>query len=268
MRRQTRTSRVRKQRNKLVYRRTEVGGEDKGSGNGIFYFLSIFLLGGVFYIVFLSGIFSVKDINVKGTKELNSEEIKGEIEEALREQLFKNNLLFFNKKTIARAIKKEFSPKEIKIKKIYINKVEVQIEEYTPSLQWFSSGKFYTLDEKGRVVGVEPVNKDSIPVVCDNKNLKVKMGERLVTEQFIKFIKYLYDNFQFDKSGKISKVEINESLNEIVVTSTKGFKVYFDTTRDAEKELKNLSLVLKNEKVRDRYIRYIDLRVKNKVFFR
>jgi len=267
--RQDRLRRRGGQKNHLVYKRTEVGAEKSSGGNGFFYFASFMLVSSILYLIFMSGVFNVSEVKVMGTNEAQPDDIKGEIEKDLEGQFAKNNLLFFDASASSSRMKKEFGLKNIKIKKKYLDRVEVTVEEYVPSVQWFSDSKYYMLDERGRVVREEEQKKDAIPVVYDRKNLRVTVGKSLVTVEFINFIKYISDNFSSDKSGNVSRIEINESLNEIIVTSSKGFRVYFDTTYNPEEEIRNLTAVLNSKELKGRWsLTYIDLRIKNKAFFR
>jgi hypothetical protein len=263
-----RTDRVKGQGNKLAYKRTEIDPAGGFDTSKLYYPLVFISLAGIIYLMFFSNVFNVSQVNVGGTRELNQDEVKSNIEKRLAGQLFKNNIFLFDKSSASRELKKDYTLKNLKIKKSYPSKIDVTVDEYVLELQWFSRGKYYLIDEKGKVVAEKNDKKENIPIVEDKKNVPVEVGKSLVTIEFINFIKYLDKNFEASKGGKITKIEINESFNEINVFSSLGFYVIFDTTREPNKELKNLITTLSSKEVAGKKITYLDMRVENKVFFK
>ncbi|MEK7447545.1 MAG: FtsQ-type POTRA domain-containing protein [Patescibacteria group bacterium] len=263
-----RTDKVKNHGNRLVYKRTEIDDERGFDISKVYYPLVFISVVGILYLMFFSGVFNVNQINVKETKEIKPETIKEDVEKRLNGQLFEKNIFLFDKDSVTRELKKSYALKSIRIKKQYPTKLDVAVEEYILELQWLSGGKYYLIDEKGKAVVEQSGKKENIPVVEDKKNVPVGVGKSLVTLEFINFIKYLDKNFSETKRGKITKIEINESFNEINVYSDLGFYIIFDTTRDPSQELKNLVTVLSSKEVAGKKFGYFDMRIKNKVFYK
>ena len=258
---------ARRQGNSLVYKRTEIDSQKEFDLSKIYYALVFITLVSIIYLVFFSGAFSVSAIDVKGTIDIKPENIRSMVGDKLDSQLFKKNIFLFDSDTFTRELKKKYSLKKAKVKKNYPNKVSVELDEYVPELSWLSSGKYYLIDEKGKAVGEYTKPIENTPIVEDKKNLPVQVGKSLVTTDFINFIKYLNTNFSQIKNAKITKIEINESFNEVNVYSSLGYYIIFDTTRNPETELKNLGIAV-NSKDLQKGLSYIDMRVKNKIFYK
>lgn len=263
-----RTDKVKNHGNRLVYKRTEIDKEHGFDVSRIYYPLVFISIAGILYLMFFSGVFSVDHVNIKETKEVKPETVRSDIEKRLNDQLFKNNIFLFDKDAATRELKKSYALKNIRIKKQYPTNLDVTVDEYVLELQWLSGGKYYLIDEKGKAVVEQSGKKENIPIVEDKKNVPVGVGKSLVTLEFINFIKYLDKNFSETKGGKITKIEINESFNEINVYSDLGFYIIFDTTRDPVQELKNLVTVLSSKDVVGKKFSYFDMRIKNKVFYK
>lgn len=264
-----RASNVRAQRGGLVYKRTEIDAPTSDFNmSNIYYGLILLTTIGILYLVFFSGAFNVTEVVVKGTKDINPEEIQKIVGERMDKQLFKNNILLFDKDTAGRELKKKYALKKLKINKQYPTKIDINLEEYASEVQWLSGGKYYLIDEKGKAVAEMSVKKENIPVVEDKKNLPIQVGKSLVTVDFINFIKYIDKNFSQVKNSKITKIEINESFSEIIVYSSLGPYIIFDTTRDPEHELKNLLVAVESKEIGAKKITYIDMRIKNKIYYK
>lgn len=263
-----RTDRVKDYGKGLVYRRTEIDNERGFDTSKLYYPLVFLSVAGILYLMFFSGVFNVSQVNVKGTREVSQEPVKADVEKKLDGQLLKKNIFLFDKASAARELKKTYALKNLKIKKQYPAKLDVAVDEYILELQWFSRDRYYLIDEKGKAVVERSDKKENILAVEDKKNVPVEVGKSLVTYEFINFIKYLDKNFTESKGGHITKIEINESFNEINVYSSLGFYVIFDTTRDPSQELKNLVTALSSKEIAGKKLSYLDMRVKNKIFYK
>jgi len=223
---------------------------------------------GILYLMFFSGVFNVSEIKVSGAREVNPESIKSAVSSELNKKIIKNNILLFDTDSIERELKKEHALKTLKIKKRYPDKINVEMEEYVLEIQWLANGKYYLIDEKGKVVGESGEKRENIPVVEDKKNLAVEVGKGLVTVDFVNFIKYINKEFSGSTGAKLTKVEINESFNEIIVYSDLSFYIIFDTTRDPVLEMKNLITVINSSDIKGKKLTYLDMRIQNKVFYK
>ena len=263
-----RAERARAQRNKLVYKRTEIDSQKEFDFNKIFYGLvGIFALG-ILYLMFFSGAFTVSEVQVNGTKEINPSSIQGMAEKNLDSEIIKKNIFLFDSDALSREIKRNYSLKSLKVKKEYPKKVIIQLKEYTSEIEWKSREKYYLIDEKGRAVAALDKKRENLVVVEDKKNLPVQIGKTLVSTDFINFVKYINQNFKAATHGNISHLEINENFNEINVYTSFGFYIIFDTTRDPSNELNNLVIALNSSDLKSTKLTYLDMRIKNKVFYK
>jgi cell division septal protein FtsQ len=263
-----RANRSRRSGNKLVYKRTEIDEQKDFNVSRIYSPLVFISIAGILYLIFFSGVFNVSEIKVEGTREVSPETVKLAVSEELDKEIIKNNIFLFDADSLGRELKKEYALKKLKIKKHYPDRIDVELEEYVLELGWYTNGKYYLIDEKGKVVGEAKERRNDIPVVEDKKNLTIEVGKSLVTTDFVNFIKYLNQHFPENTGAKITKIEINESFNEIVVYSDLKFYIMFDTTRDPVLEMKNLVTALGSKEVKSKNLTYLDMRVKNKIFYK
>ncbi len=255
-------------RNKLVYKRTEIEEPDGFDMTRLYYPLVFLSMAGILYLILFSGVFRVKTVDVKGTRELSSDQIISDINASMEKEFFKGNILFFDTDGAERNLKKKYALKTLKITKHYPDRISVNLDEYVLELEWLSGGKYYLVDEKGKVVGVAPGKRNDLVTIEDKKNLPVEIGKSMVTPEFIRFIQYLNQNFTKDTGAKITKIEINDNFNEAVVQTTLGFYITFDTTRDPAHELANLAAAINSPEIKGHHLTYMDMRIKDRVFYK
>ncbi len=263
-----RAERAKTQKNNLVYKRTEIDNPRDFNFNKVFYSLAGVFVVGILYLMFPSGAFTVQNVKVEGTREIDPAVLRDMATKRMQNEIFKGNMFLFDTDAFTSDIKKDFSLKSLHISKEYPKQITIKVDEYQSELQWSSGGKYYLIDERGRAAAVMDRQRNNLAVVVDKKNLPVEIGKSLVTTDFINFIKYINQNFSQATHGQITKLEINENFNEVNVYTNLGYYIVFDTTRDPRQELNNLATALASPEIRaKRKLTYLDMRIKNKVFY-
>lgn len=262
--RRNRNRRIQTRKSTLVYKRTEISEEKKPSR--ILNILVIFLfLGAVSFIIF-SGYFDIKKINVKTSGEVKADVLENEIRNKLNGNILAKNILLFNSSLVEQELKDKFFLKDIQIKKKFFDGLEVQVFEYPTVMIWETGGNKYLVNERGKITELTTGDRSELPLVLDKKNLDVKIGKSIVSPDFIKYIKYLNNNFESLLGKKIERVEVKENIAEIFVYSGLNFYLILDTTRDPEKEVKNIITAVKS--LEGKKLTYLDMRIENKAYYK
>jgi len=264
VKRSQRVKRIKAQ-NKILYRRTQIEGEAEKSAKFLYFLLFLFIAG-FSYLIFFSGIFEIKDIEIEGNNIQEEEALKQKVEQNLSTQFLKNNFLLFDKKILAYQLTTDFVFKDVEVKKKFPDRIIIRVEEFQPRMQWKTGNDYYLLDERGKTILKTTNIRENLPLVSDKKNIEVGVGKSIVSPDFINFIIYVNDNFETYTGKVITSMAVSENLNEITLDSGLNYSIYFDTTRDPEVELSNLLTVM--EMLKDKSLSYIDLRIKNKVFYK
>lgn len=263
-----RTKRVQKikNENRLLYRRTDIDGPRESRGHKFLYFLVLLVIFAMIYVFLFSNIFKVKVISVSGLVNQDQGQLQSIIKKDLDDQFFKDNILVFDTKVATYHVNSEMVFKTLSVKRKFPDTIDVRVEEYPPQIVWQTGSDFYEIDERGKVTLRDSQQKNDLPLVIDKKSIPIEVGKSAVSPDFVKFIKYIYENFPSLAGKKISSIEVNENINEISVFSEFPFYVIFDTTRDPETELNNLITV--HNMLADKSVSYIDLRIENRVFYK
>ncbi len=252
-----------------IYSRTQQDPEKKNYKK-IFLSLSlIILVCGSVYLLFLSPIFKINEIELNQIKYQDKKVISKTLSDYKNKIIFNDNLLFISPRGLKNELMLLPGIKNVVIIKKYPNTLILQFEEREPVFVWQSLDHKYLVDDSGTIWSNYEDKYANLPLVIDSKNVPTSIGKKPVAANFSRFINDLRDNFLIITGVKYSKMEVIDTTNELKVVSTDGWYAYFDTTRYAKNELLNLNKILEEaKKTNKKTLEYIDLRIENKIFYK
>jgi cell division septal protein FtsQ len=261
-------SRLEKLKNKdsLVYSRTEETKEPI-SFNKFYAFLFILLIGGLIYLVIFSGLLDIKNISVSGYE--HGDTVKQIAEEEIGKNIITRNILFTPTRGLRDTLLGDPNVKNVKVIKKIPSTIVIEVEESKPALIWVSAGDRHLVDERGLVMGkVTDINNDSYKEIYDASNIVVKVGERVASPTFIKFINDISAGFEGATGTKLIKITLFDLLEDVHGLSSDGWTVYLNASKSADSQLNNLSRVLAEARKDTKKLQYIDMRLDNKIFYK
>lgn len=230
------------------------------------------LIGGI-YIIFLTPFFRIETIIVQGNQQVSFQEIEERTNSVFKKALFPHHFLFISSENIKKAVEEIFFIKEVKVKKGWPNKIVLEIKERKPALIWqtedpsLNKKEKYFIDEEGIVL--KKASDLNLPLVIDKKKVPVEEGKKIVTSLFVNFVKDLYKNLPLKTSYTIKTLFIEEVTFDVEVQTEQGIFIIFSTNHSLEKQIERLEIALDEIKKRnDKISEYIDLRLKDKIFYK
>ena len=212
--------------------------------------LLLILFSGIFYLVFISSAFEIKEIKIAGIESCSEAQIK----EAIRSEIevSKNIFLIDIEKAVSNA--KSSVPKisGLKVKRVLFNTILIQTEERKPI---FVFQGFY-IDNEGVVF--EKASSALTEIRADFKTAPV-LGSEAISRNDISRAVEIKD--EFDRL----KIELSAIffLDQRIEVIPKGsWRVYFKREGDIKNDLKRIRILLEEKyspKEREN-IEYIDLR--------
>jgi cell division septal protein FtsQ len=152
------------------------------------------------------------------------------------------------------------------IRRKWLHTVIVTVVLKQPSLGWSSDGQSYLLDRNGSVIGALPPGS-VLPVVNDTSNLPVSVGQAVVPTQFVAFVDGLVPALDSD-GYKVTGLEVKDTTLDLDVSTSKGYKLIFDTSRSVLSEMHDLKAVqgvlTSSGKVP---ASYVDLRISGRAYW-
>ena len=136
--------------------------------------------------------------------------------------------------------------------------------------------EYYYLDVNGIVVSSsksKPDDGQGFPVIEIeiSQDQKIKTGDTMLDREKIEFIFNAYEAIESSAANiKVSYVIYNEKKsNELVFATTELWQGFLSTDVSLETQIKKLELAM-DEKIKDQraYLQYVDLRIKDRVYFK
>jgi cell division septal protein FtsQ len=221
---------------------------------------------GLGMLFLLQQLFHIKVIHVKSPS--RATEIQSQAHKLVAEQWRQQNLLTLNSNNLEDALlKADPMVKAVRVQRQWPNAVTLAVTLKQPSLGWMSGNQAYLLDRDGSAIGLLPSGA-SVPVVVDGSNLPVRLGQRVTSTRFIGFTTELATALAAAKVTA-TRYEVKDTTLDLYVTTAKGYRLIFDTSRSAREQAADLSTLLgflaKQNKAP---VEYIDLRIAGKAYYK
>jgi cell division septal protein FtsQ len=219
------------------------------------FFGALFL--GLIYVLFLSPIFKIKDVELSVTTQVNHDQVLT----LIKQSAIGKNIFFWDKSNIEKEIQNQYPlTADLLVYKGLPNTIKIVIQETTPKIEWLTGNKIYLIDDQGQVIK-EGVNDQLIKVV-DTKNLSINPGDRILPSFFINFLTDF--TTQAQKFGlKIKNFSVSESLFDLTAVTDKNIRLILTPTRSAAESLNEYKQTI--DKLGQPQ-QYIDLRFPNRAF--
>jgi len=235
-------------------RKLNIFGPVLGILRTVFY---LAILAAVIYLIFFSSIFKIKNVEISGVK---SSEISDYLEKSLTG---KNIILFLPGKYLGGLTTQFPIVQQVRIVRGLPNSVKVYVEERRQQLVWCSD-KCFEIDNNG-LAYQEIARPQNLVVVVDQDNLELKVGDRVISQDFIYFFLHAVD--EIEKLGlKVSEADIKDTTFRLSFKTTEGWDIIFDTSASLENQVSALKQTVLNN--RSDIHEYVDLRVEGVAYIK
>ncbi|MGA2666506.1 MAG: FtsQ-type POTRA domain-containing protein [Patescibacteria group bacterium] len=219
--------------------------------------LILILLGGIYYFIFQSPYFQIKNIIV-------DQNMPPQVTQYLAQYKGQNIFTFQPNAIRDNLLAKYPELVSINVARGIPDAIKVTFSQRSPVLVWQTGAQFYLVDALGTAY-IEVSDPGGLIVVKDNKSLLVKSEQQVVTDNFIKFVSSVKS--KLDANGlPVDHFEINETTFQVDAALKSGILIKFDITRSVDDQMSELTAFLKDHA--NEATQYIDLRVAGKVFYK
>jgi cell division septal protein FtsQ len=145
------------------------------------------------------------------------------------------------------------------------SQIVVKVDERTKAFAWKSGATTFDVADDGTVLGIAEGSPTG-PTVVDADNRPLTAGDR-VDNKVLEMVQQLRTELP-NKVG-LQGQEFRQSQTEgVSVTTANGLQIIFGTSEDWTSKLPVLRTVLDEGKKKGLSLQYIDLRLKNRPYFR
>ncbi|MFO0702565.1 MAG: FtsQ-type POTRA domain-containing protein [Candidatus Andersenbacteria bacterium] len=244
---------------------------------GVLVGIVAILLIGVYILIFWTPTFRVEQPVVTGTQRVDASVIQA----AVAPQLNGLRWLVFPRRALLSAPTTDIehaaeqasgSIEHVAVRKELPNTLRLEVTERQPKAIWSAAGNFFFVDDRG--IAYDQIQRSesrdvSLPVIVDEAGTPTEAGDRVTTTDALTFVADVYA--ELTRGGGIGInffVAPSRLAPDLILVTSEGWKVYFDTTTDAHQQVLTLQTVLKQQVKDRRNLKYIDLRVPGRVFIK
>lgn len=190
-------------------------------------------------------VFNVKEVELLKSGIMLKKEMND-----LKQMLLKKNIHDIDFEKIKEIYEKDVRIEQFLIKKEGIDKIKIRVIEKKAKYYGVHKEKIYILDEDGEIIAtLDEVIRDSLPIICFN-NSNEKKEILAVINNFL----------ELDYSEDISQV-YKKKKDTIYVILRDGTIII--TNEKVKKEKYNLAINLYNDLIKDKKIKYMDIRFRD-----
>ncbi len=235
---------------------------------------AIFVLG-CFFLVYLFAYpaFSLQRVEIRGLEPASNAQMEEQVRQYLNERRFlffhRTNRFLFSEKGLKEHLSQTFAFDELTVR-FKKQLLTLTVKERTSDIIWQTNGEGYLADLTGIITKkIEGVSTDQkLPLFVDRNNAAVAIGETILSaaqiENILSFHKLLAEQSivqketQFDlKTGKW-----------IGILTQTGYTILFDPDSDLTAQAEALRVILRDTIKDTSNLQYIDLRFKDRVYYK
>ncbi len=147
-----------------------------------------------FWLMFYLPYFDINDVSYFGIKALNVEEIKNFVNDNYLKSgkyWHKNNYFVVNAEKIIAGLKQNFDVSDIKVTKIFPDKLQIEIIEKNQSIVYCTPEGYYLLDSDGRVIKIfwekpeEAINTSPLDIATSSAIISTNTIPNVTTRSII-----------------------------------------------------------------------------------
>lgn len=210
--------------------------------------------------------FTISKIEV--TASSRGDQIQAEVTKLTQGSWSQGNLLTLDEGELASKLQQQ-DPliRTVGVRRQWPHSLKVSAVLKQPSMGWSTGDQRYLLDSDGTVIGSLP-GGSTLPVVNDGSNLPVQVGRQVASPRFVMFVTQLIPALSAN-GYQVTSLDIKDTTFDLTVSTNKGYKLIFDTSRPVTDEMGDLKSVLALLAVQKRApTQYLDLRIAGRAYYK
>lgn len=244
----------------------------------VLFLLAIIVGSGLLFgwLVFATDVFVVQAVTVLDARDHTAQAIKNivEAEQGIGSQT--SNIFFIQTDSIANKITRELPQiRTVHVLRKLPSTLRVVVQEKQPTVLLVSNGNYYFVDDMG--VPFEEASLEKLPGIIlpivknDDVNAKVTIGAPAIATSFVSFITQVQQELPDIVGAEVAEIHIPSlAAREVHVLLSSNWRLLFDVTREPAGQLEVLKrvvteLITPEEQTQ---LEYIDLRIKDRVYYR
>lgn len=210
--------------------------------------------------------FEINKVVVRASS--RGDQIQSEVVKLTHESPGQGNLLTLDEgEVVSKLQQADPLVRTVEVRRQWPHSLQVSVVLKQPSMGWSSGDQRYLLDSDGTAIGAFPAGS-TLPVVNDGSNLPVEVGRQVASPRFVAFVTQLMPALVAN-GYQATSLDIKDTTFDLTVSTNKGYKLIFDTSRpvaDEMSDLKSVMTLLATQKKSP--VQYLDLRIAGRAYYK
>jgi hypothetical protein len=235
---------------------------------------------GIFYFLFLSSIFKIKEIKVyqvvsQSNPDNPSETIYNkepfenqQLQDLLNRSILKN-LILLNTDSLKTTLNQTIlNLEELKIEKNFPNKLDIQFKQFDPVANLVNLvgpskiQKFFLIDENGRVTNPGDQRTD-LPTIRIQTNEQAETNKTILKQQNLNYALKSKEYFEENFDLQIQDITYLIEAREVHLYTSNQITIWLDAQQDYKTQINKIKNAIPKLNIYETPIDYIDLRIKS-----
>lgn len=245
-----------------------------------FIFSVIAFCAGVFYVFFCSHFVDVKQVEVRGTRRVESDIIRDSVHKLFEGQVFwcvrKNNYFFLSRKHITDKLREDQRIKNIQIEKKFPHTIIIDVEEYDIVPVWCVQNVCYELNDGcvAQQVDLSSARIQQNPhyIILDRGHDHVDIGQCVITKEDLHAINYLGKELIYAMNVGVTQPYMIDARGsrEVRYATDESWDILISLSQDVQVTLASARLFTTKITlpIARKDLAYVDLRFPEKIFYK
>jgi len=261
----------------------EIKKEKKSFHKTILFFIFIIIIILIIYALIFSCLFQIKNVVVSGSSKVGeTAEIQQVAQDFLEHRKFlvlpNSNAFILNRQSLKRLLEKKFDLEYATVGVDWPKTLEIEVQNKFPALVWQEGEIYYSVYSDG-VIKNKIVNlaEYELPIINRGTTTDVMINEQVVSNEQMQYISELNSlfNYYFKDLGvrqfvltSLESREVKLITNQGGPAESAGWYILFSLEIGVEESVNIVKSVL-DQKIEDsNTLQYIDVRIKDKIYYK
>lgn len=244
------------------------------------FLLWLLFLATLFYTMFFSVFFIIRDVRIVGMQKLSEEILREFAVKQLDGKYFgifsKRNFFWARPRFLEKRLLEEYPLLfSANVTRVFPGEINISVAERKKIILWCSGEQCFLADEEGKTRnGERALSQENISYaifIDDMSGKAVATGDKVFDSDYGKFVVQLSESFaeQLGISLEPRFTAVSRFANEVRAKTAEGWEVYFGTDEPLESSLGALQLLFEKELTPEKRAKlaYVDLRTENRAYY-
>ena len=221
--------------------------------------------------------FDIQKVVISGTGQIGNQTIEEHVWKQIGDNILaiipQRNIFLFSTSRLTETLNRKYALNRLVIERKLPNSLLINYQEKEYAFILEENDNYYYADRHGDIIteaNLLEVSERDYPIILNLSENKIYNDRTQIETQYLETVFSLFNIFKnHSEELKVERFIIDKEINTVKIAILAGPQVYININNDIDKQINKL-LVIKNEKLKDDFVKkiYIDVRYGDSVYYR